>query len=398
LVAHVIQRLATGGLENGLINLINHMSRDRYRHAIICLNESTSFAERIRSKDVAIVQLGHTGKSDLSLHRLLMHALRSLKPQVLHTRNLPCLEFAFSGALAGVPGRVHGEHGRDIYDLDGANLRYNLLRKATRPIVHRYIAMSRDLANWLKTKVKVRSARVVQIYNGVDTGRFRPREAGRAVSAPNGFLPSNGVVVGTVGRMETVKDQLTLVQAFLHIIQRDRVARERMRLMIVGDGSLRQSAIELLRKGGAEKWAWLPGEREDVPELMQAMDLFVLPSLREGISNTILEAMATGLPVIATDVGGNPELVEPGKTGELVPHSDPIALAAAIQGYFRDPDGRVLQGRAGRQRAVECFSLEAMVKGYLDTYDAVMNESAPRGVLPRFLLTRGALNRPDRSR
>ena len=131
---------------------------------------------------------------------------------------------------------------------------------------------------------------------------------------------------------------------------------------MVGDGSLRQPALELLRSAHVEDLAWLAGERDDVPELMRAMDLFVLPSLREGISNTILEAMATGLPVVATRVGGNPELVDAGNTGELVPHSDPVSMAGAIDGYFRKPEKALKHGTQGRYRVETKFSIEAMVR------------------------------------
>ena len=137
------------------------------------------------------------------------------------------------------------------------------------------------------------------------------------------------MIVGTVGRVEAIKDQLTLVRAFLHLINIDADARARLRLTVIGDGALREEARQLISAAGAESLAWLPGERNDIPELMRGMDLFVLPSLREGISNTILEAMASGIPVVATRIGGNPELVVEGETGMLVPPSDPIAMASA---------------------------------------------------------------------
>ena len=125
------------------------------------------------------------------------------------------------------------------------------------------------------------------------------------------------------------------------------MAHAQIRLIIVGEGNSRQACIELLREAGAEALAWLPGERADVPELMRAMDLFVLPSLGEGISNTILEAMSTGLPVVATRVGGNEELVKEDITGTLVPPDEPAALTKAILEYYRNPDLLVDHGRAG---------------------------------------------------
>ena len=382
LVAHVIGRLAVGGLENGLVNLINHMPRERYRHAIICLTDSTEFKTRIQSNDVAVIELNKAPGQDLRVHARLWNVLRQLRPDIVHTRNLPALECQLTAALAGVRGRIHGEHGRDMYDLDGTNFKYNALRRVMHLFIHRYIAVSRNLADWLVNTVKVPRQRVTQIYNGVESEKFRPRKGPREAVGPGGFCSSESFVVGTVGRMEPVKDQLTFVRAFIHLLCEDTDLGPRMRLILVGDGSLREQALDLLRQAQAEKLAWLPGERSDIPEIMRAMDLFVLPSIREGISNTILEAMASGLPVIATDVGGNPELLAPGKTGMFVPPSDPIALAGAIRSYFEDAEKRSEHGAAGRIRIENEFTMAAMVDGYLKTYDVIMREQSLKMITP----------------
>jgi len=145
-----------------------------------------------------------------------------------------------------------------------------------------------------------------------------------------------------------------------------------LRLVIVGDGTLRQPAIRLLEDAGLAHLAWLPGERQDVPELLRAMDIFVLPSLAEGISNTILEAMASGLPIVATDVGGNCELVDHGRTGFLVPRADPAAMAAAIRRYVEDSALRREHGAQGRRRCEKTFSIDTMVRRYGEFYDEVL--------------------------
>jgi sugar transferase (PEP-CTERM/EpsH1 system associated) len=282
------------------------------------------------------------------------------------------LEYLVPSTLAGVPGRIHGEHGRDMYDLDGLNKKYLLLRKLVNPFTHQYIAVSGDLANWLIRSVGIRSDRVTQIYNGVDLKRFHPREGSRPSLGPPDFASAENLVIGTVGRMETVKNQLTLVQAFVHLLNQEPNARESLRLVIIGDGPLRMEAEKLLRDANADRLAWLPGEREDVPAIMRSLDLFALPSLREGISNTILEAMASGLPVVATRVGGNPELVEERKTGLLIPPANSIALAGAIRSYLLHPELLSIHGQAGRKRAEDCFSLEKMVSGYTAVYDKLL--------------------------
>ena len=370
---HIIHRLAVGGLENGLVNLINHMPPERYGHAIVCQTESTDFCNRIQRKDVPIIALHKRKGQDFRVYMRLWGVLRSLRPSIVHTRNLSALEYLMPAVLAGVPYRVHGEHGRDVYDMDGSSFKYNQLRRAMKPLVHHYITVSTDLADWLVHTVGACAERVTQICNGVDIQRFHPRIGTRSSLVPEGFAPEGTLVVGTIGRMEVVKDQLTLVRAFLHLLSSAPDACERLRLVMIGDGPLREESRKLLCAANAEHLAWLPGERADIPELMGGLDLFVLPSLAEGISNTILEAMASGLPVIATRVGGNPELVEEGETGLLVPPADPVKLAEAIRTYLVDNGKIARHGRAGRKRAEAKFSMGAMVDGYLAVYDTVLN-------------------------
>jgi glycosyltransferase involved in cell wall biosynthesis len=150
-----------------------------------------------------------------------------------------------------------------------------------------------------------------------------------------------------------------------------------MRLLIAGDGPKRAAVEKLLDQGGVRHLAWLAGERTDVPEILRALDLFVLPSLSEGISNTVLEAMASGLPVIATHVGGNAELVEAGLTGELMRSGDVTALRDLMLGYFRDPQRARRHGQAGRERTENQFSLDRMAVEYERLYLRLLQQ---RGV------------------
>lgn len=375
LIVHIIFRLATGGLENGLVNLINAMPADRYQHAIVSLTDSTVFRERIQRADVPIYELQKQEGHDLAVYLRAWKILRSLRPDIVHTRNFPTLEFLGLAALAIRSGRVHGEHGRDMYDLHGARRKHHWYRRLVQPFVHRYIAVSQDLAEWLVNTVQVPKSKVRQIYNGVNSERFSPRSETRAPIGPPGFAPPGTFVVGTVGRMFPVKDQLNLVHAVLRLLNCDPRKKSILRLVMIGDGPLRGQCLELLRSAGAEEIAWLPGDRNDVPDLMRGLDLFVLPSLGEGISNTVLEAMACGLPVLATKVGGNVELVDDGITGMLVAPADPIALAEGIRCYLDNPSLAEGQGQAGRQKIEQQFSMEAMVEGYLAVYDAILNQA-----------------------
>lgn len=375
LIAHVIFRLGVGGLENGLVNLINHMPGDRYRHAIVCLTRALDFRQRIVRPDVAIHELDKQDGQDPGIHLKLWRLFRSLAPAILHTRNLGALDSAFAARAAGVRRHVHGLHGWDVTDLHGTSRRYALLRRLCDPLVNRYIAVSRDLERWLTEDLNVRSAKVTQIYNGVDTERFRPARAGenRRAVLPPGFAADDSFVVGWIGRMDAVKNPLALIEAAGHLARSDAQARQRLRLVMVGPGPLTASAAERLRAARLDTQCWMPGSRDDVPEVLRALDLFVLPSLNEGISNTILEAMASAVPVVATAVGGNGELVVDGESGTLVPVDDAGALAAAVAGYLHDQERLQHHGAAARVRIVREFSLASMVARYLETYDGLMN-------------------------
>ena len=366
LIAHVIYRLDTGGLENGLVNLINHMPENRYRHAILCLKGHTEFRQRLRRNDVMLFDLGKREGQDFGLYWRLWRIFRSIRPQIVHTRNLATLEASVPAYLAGVKVRIHGEHGRDIGDLNGENKKNILLRRAIMPFVSHTIALSQDLESYVLEKIRVPPAKITQIYNGVDADKFYPADSKRT-DFP--FSEKKYVVFGSVGRMQAVKDHATLIRAFVALVRTKPEYRDTARLMIVGDGTLRQEALSQLEMAGCAELSWLPGGRDDVPDLMRQMDVFVLPSLAEGISNTILEAMSTGLPVIATRVGGNTELVHEQMTGQLVPVSDADALTGAMLSYLAHRPLIESQGRQARLDTETHYSMQAMVNAYLQVYD-----------------------------
>jgi sugar transferase (PEP-CTERM/EpsH1 system associated) len=364
-------RFDTGGLENGIVNLINHMPADRYRHAVIALTVVTDFRHRIQRDDVEFISLHKAPGHGIWLFPRLFALFRRLRPAIVHSRNLAALEAQLPAWAAGVPVRIHGEHGRDVGDLDGSNVTYQLVRRFYRPFVNYYLALSQDLRDYLTTQIKVPEDKVLQVYNGVDTDRFHPVGLDHSIRGCP-FSRHDHWIVGTVGRMQTVKDQPTLVRAFIRALEIDPSLSERLRLVMIGDGPLRAECKQLLEAGRIGDLAWLPGERGDVAEIMGGFDCFVLPSLAEGISNTILEAMASGLPVIATDVGGNADLVEAGITGQIVPAGDPQALADQIVKLAKAPSQAKTMGQLGRERVEQGFSMNAMVAAYLGTYDKLL--------------------------
>jgi sugar transferase (PEP-CTERM/EpsH1 system associated) len=368
LVLHIVYRFDTGGLENGVANLINHLPPGEFRHAVVALTEVTSFRDRVLAPGVEFFPLHKGPGHALRLYPRLYALMRRLRPAIVHTRNLAALEAVVPAWAAGVPVRIHGEHGRDVIDLDGSNRRLQRVRRLYRPFVSHYVALSADLADDLVQRIGVAAPRVSRLCNGVDTDRFRPAAADDAMPAGFPFDPARHVIVGGVGRLQEVKNPLALIEAFAQVVERQPAWRDRLRLVLVGDGALRAACEAALAATGLRDIAWLAGERSDIAALMRTLRVFVLPSLAEGISNTVLEAMASGLPVVAAAVGGNAELVHDGVTGLLVPKPDPALLADAIGRLVAAPDTAAAFGRAGRLRAEQQFSLHAMVERYRTLY------------------------------
>jgi sugar transferase (PEP-CTERM/EpsH1 system associated) len=373
LIVHVVYRFAIGGLENGVVNLINRLPAQSWRHAVVSLTDfDPAFAARVSSSTVRCIALHKAPGHAVRLYPRLVALLRELRPAIVHTRNLAALEATLPAWIAGVPARLHGEHGRDVGDLDGSSLRYQRVRRLFRPFVTRYIALSPDLESYLRERIGVPATRIDQVYNGVDTARFFPAPGGRAAIPACPFQGADYWLIGTVGRMEAVKDQTNLARAFATAVAANPEARARLRLVLVGDGKLKREIEAILESAGVRELAWFAGERTDVVPILQGLDCFVLPSLAEGVSNTILEAMACGLPVVATRVGANAELVEQNLTGRTVPAADSDALAREIGAYFGAPGLARQHGQAARRRVERRFSLERMVEDYDRVYAGLL--------------------------
>lgn len=369
LVLHVMYRFDTGGLENGIVNLINHMPAHAYRHAVLALTDVTEFKERIQRNDVEFISLCKSPGHGVWQYLKLFKLFRQLRPAIVHSRNLAALEVQVPAWAAGVPVRIHGEHGRDVGDLDGSSVTYQRVRRFYKPFVHHYMALSRDLGDYLVEKVHVPQDAITQAYNGVDTEWFHSAPDGPLPIAGCPFDPAQHWLVGTVGRMQTVKDQVMLAHAFVQALALAPELQTRMRLIMVGEGPLRAQVQAVLGAAGVAHLAWLSGERNDVADIMRGLHVFALPSLAEGISNSILEAMASVLPVVATAVGGNADLVLQGETGHLVPSANPQAMALRLVQLASNPERARSMGQAGRQRALDTFSMQAMVATYQSVYD-----------------------------
>ena len=358
-VVHITPGLDVGGLETLLLEFARHADRDRFRLRFVSLGTRGTLADRVEASGWTVTALEKPPGLRPGLVLRLARLLRRWRPGIVHTHNSgPIIYGAPAARLARVARVVHTRHEQN----HGAGPReLAALRHAAR-LVDRFACVSGDSAR-LSVRQGIAPEKVRTILNGVDTSRF----------SPVGPRPAGPAVV--VARLSPEKNVEGLLRAAAL------VAREHpeFRLQVAGDGPCR-GALEALAAeiGVADRVAFL-GEVGDVPGLLAEAGLFALSSLTEGIPVTVLEAMARGLPVVATRVGGVPEVVVEGETGLLVAPGDPAALAEALARLLRDPDGARAMGLAGRRRAERHFDVRRMVADY----EAIYSGDAPPPENPR---------------
>jgi sugar transferase (PEP-CTERM/EpsH1 system associated) len=369
-ILHIIHSLHIGGLENGVVNLINHLDSGKFSHVICCVDSSGPMQERIINKEVEIFELKKKGR-DYLLPFKLIKIINRVRPDIVHTRNWATIDGVIGARLAGIRKIIHGEHGREASDPAGTNTVRKKVRRILSPWISKFVTVSSELRNWLINDVGISQSKVTQIINGVDTMKFIPIKD-KGLSKKRIGLDPNTFVIGTVGRLDPVKDYITLFRAFRNILHEKKIRNAR--LLIVGEGPLKDDLKRIAKDFNISKEIIFIGQRRDIHLIYPCMDVYVLPSIAEGISNTILEAMACGLPVIATAVGGNPELVNDGKSGFIFTSGDHGRLTEKLSFYHHNHIILKEHGLNGRSRAEKKFPLSRMVREYEELYNSIGNE------------------------
>jgi sugar transferase (PEP-CTERM/EpsH1 system associated) len=368
-IGHTIYAFKDGGMERGLLNIINYGDWDRFHHVIMCLTEAGAFAKRLSSPTHRVVQFNKQKGNDLKLSWRIAEKARQFQVSILHARGWPTLlETAVAARLAGVRQTIYGFHGKTLQELKGTGMK--------RQIAERLVVRSYDRVVTLNARMRADFAkncglpedRIDLIANGVDVTTFAPRGDRHALRVKFG-IPTDRFVVGNVARLDAVKNHEVILRA----IARSPSQQLRPYFILVGEGPHRVGLESEIGRLGLYKDVRLFGYSDYIRELLNCMDLYIQSSFYEGFSNTVLEAMACGLPVLATDVGGTADLFSQGVEGWLFSPNDDETLASLIVQLERDPSLRNA-GLRGRQRVVQNFSVQTMVRQYESLYSDLATE------------------------
>jgi len=356
-IVHLVLGLNVGGLEQVVYDLVRYTNTQRFSVRVVCLGEIGAWGPKFQAVGVPVEGLGVLGRRTLPRVMALARRLRELCPDILHTHNLtPHLVGSLAARVAGSVVVVHTKHGRNYPHTRRRALAGRIASWFSKKI----IGVSRDAAEEALRTEKVSAQKIDVIINGIDLTRFP------LVTRRSRGVPQRAIHVSRIDYAS--KDQRTLIQAARIVAN----AEPDFVLDIVGDGPDRADLEAFCDELQLRKHVNFLGFRDDVHERLSQAEFFVLSSVTEGLSLALLEAAASGLAIVATAVGGNPEIVDDGVTGLLVPARAAEDLAGAILTLWRDPQRAARMGIAGRRLVEDRFDLQRTVRQYERIYESLI--------------------------
>lgn len=358
---HVVHGLGTGGTEEGIRKLLLGLNSDKFEQVVCTIGSSPSIDHRSGARVLSLAQ--PMDRYSLLIGKLA-RIIRCERPHIVHSRNWGAIEAIPAARLAGVKAAIHSEHGLESDTYQRQPWRRKLIRRMCFRWANRVFTVSAGLKDYYVKQLGIRNCNIDVIPNGVDTDRFSANEGRRAVIREKLGARSEMVVIGTVGRLDPIKDHLTLLKAAEMLELKDR-----LRLIIVGDGATRgviEASLSKYQELG--KRTVMVGATDDVVSYLSAFDIFVLPSLAEGMSNALLEAMSMGLACVASRTGGNPELIEDRQAGMLFEPRRAAQLADCLRILISNQPLRQEVGANARRRVEATFSLRRMLSDYAELY------------------------------
>ncbi len=372
-VTHVVLALDTGGLERIVVDLIR-VGRDQgHEPSVICLERPGNLASQVETLRIPLLCANKQPGLRFSTIERVRGLLRELKPHVVHSHQIGALFYAGPAARREkVPVVVHTEHINNIAKYPALNrrIRTRLLWGLAGSFADRFCCVSDDIANAVKAYRTVPRRKVSVVLNGIDTAAFDSTGDSESLRQKLG-IPRGAPVIGTVGRLNEVKRQDLLIQGFANIAKAD----PQPHLLIVGDGPELQSLQRMAAALGLADRVHFAGYQARPEHFLHVMDIFALTSRLEGMPLAILEGWAAGRPVIASRVGGVPEIVTEGQTGILFDSGDEAALTGAMSRLLASPDDARRLGEAGREYVRSRFDLQVMAGTYNRHYRDLLRNS-----------------------
>ncbi len=376
-ILHFFSYLGLGGTELTALRMVNSLDQNLFESQLCGIRGFDPQVTSVRCRDTAIISMPSSPAATRTRIFALRDLIERLRPHIVHSRNWGTIEAIPAARLASVPIIIHSEHGYEMDSLAGLPMRRRLFRRAVYGMATALFAVTGELQQFHAHQAWVSPSRIRVLSNGIDTQLFSPRPELRRSVLEKAGVPTSRFILGTVGRLVPIKDHITLLKAAELLAQRG----VDVHVLIAGAGpELTRYQTFLERSPALMNRVTFLGSRDDVAEILNGMDVFVLPSFSEGMSNTLIEAMACELPVLATRVGGNPEVVGSQLADNLFVPGDVDGLAANLERLARDSALRRTLGNVARQRAVSSFSLECMVGNYQRLY---LEMAERRGLLKR---------------
>jgi sugar transferase (PEP-CTERM/EpsH1 system associated) len=366
-ILHVLDSLGVGGMERVVIDVINGLDQSRFDQVVCCLSRKGDAAWRLRD-GAKCIDLGKGDEADHLMALKIARVIRGEAPDIVHSQSWSGVDAAIAKLIAGGVGLVHSEHGRNYPHISAEPLKRSIARRCLYHLADAVFAISNEARDYYCRETGFPRDRMRIIPNGIDAQRID--EAGAGGAREEFGIGPDEFVIGTVARLDATKDTITLARAFARLYFSQ--ASSKLKLLVVGDGEQRMAIESFIAERGMNGAVVFTGVRHDVPRLLGAMDVFALSSLSEGMPITILEAMAARLPVVATNVGATPEMIEEGATGFLVEPKDEQALA---ERFARLCSNRALArqfGQAGRAVVEREYRLDSMLEKYTELYLSVL--------------------------
>jgi glycosyltransferase involved in cell wall biosynthesis len=362
-IAQLVNTLEIGGLERMAVDLALGLRRRGHAVSVFCLRFSGPLEAPLRDAGVQVISLNKPEGFHISSLRRLASQFAALGLDVVHTHNPLVHHYGMLAArMARVPALINTRHGLGNFP---RSAKTEAIYEATSLFTDRIVSVSKHADAYFRTHSRIAAHKLTTVYNGIPTEVFAPSNGHRK--------PQQDFVFGSVGRLAEVKNYRGMIEAFATVLK----ARPQCRLEVLGDGPLRQSLEAASEQLGVADSVRFRGASADVSGFLHQIDAFVLNSESEGSPMTILEAMASGLPVIATRVGGIPELIETSGCGWLCGPSQSGELAEAMVAAIDSPQ-RQEMGRRGLEHVLAHHTLDRMSEHYEQIYAEVLEQKGRR--------------------